>query len=399
MSVREATQARKAEATRAQIVCWKVISIFCKIGGLNLWTLSTSDEPSVHRSPIRKFAICIYRIILTGIVCLQCCSRIFSAVRRFPSHPSPSHIFLLVYDVFTSASFAESLNVLCRFEKTLREMLLSRGDARHLCVRRIVVWAICAAAFSAVLLQNAQFQRSQIFTWSRSPNSFLAWIIEVGSATRFLVWQLQCIVFLFFLLVPQIIRCRLRELERIIDAADQTGCQSILEERAAIRKLTRNFNRHFGRLLLFFYVKTFAAIYIIVYVLLLARSPVSMVLSQAVNPLVLVVLFFDMAVTGTGIVDVNDSIGRAVLTVFRNRLSAVRLWRFARLMGYDKVQDSVRITDSFINCKSTLFGFCETLLTCIAVLLQFDYQLMASFDHSKKINGNSPRDANVASPT
>lgn len=374
MRSRQAFQAPRT--TVAQCVCCKLICTYCILGGVDLSSTETFKS-LVIRGNVRGIIILFIRIILAVIVCLHCMTRMTTAVRRVPVHPTPSDIFLLIYECFTCLTFFEGVTALWSNQESLKEMILHEEHSCHICIKRTLVWVVFTACFTCVLLNNGIYKQNMIMLRS---HSVLAQIVSLADITRVYIWQMQCIVFLFFLLVPQIIKCRLQELEHFIDAHSPV---EIAERRASIRRLTQNFNSHFGRLLFFFYVKIFAGAYICMYMILLSRGGTVTVILQGLNPLVVMAIFFDMAATGTAIIDMNYSIEELILSSYRYKMNHNALWRFAQRMAYDEVRDSLRISDNFINQKSALFGFCETLLTSLAILLQFDYQLMAKFDHGE----------------
>lgn len=150
--------------------------------------------------------------------------------------------------------------------------------------------------------------------------------------------------------------------------------------------MTLDFNNNFRRLFVLYYVKSLAGIYIAVYWVIDKGFVSFNVYSQAINPLIVILVLFDIAAIGTTIVEKSRSIEKCIWRSYRHKMCRYVFWKFTEQMAHAEVKDSLRISDVCIYEQSVIFACFETMLPCLAILLQFDYRIMAKFVNKEDNN-------------
>lgn len=236
--------------------------------------------------------------------------------------------------------------------------------------------------------------------------------IAIGSVSSVLVWPIQYLLFLMYAQCESVVLMQLRRLSESIKRTPitATSADRIIRCKTSIRQLTVKVNRIFSEILLLIYMKV---------VFLLAKHFGSIALwgshderdniSDALFVIVAclqTVQVFETTRLGSAIIkeclqcdavllnppkakfaiesrpsgcEATWSTGPSGTSEHTSRLADVRL-----VLAYREQLDAMTISDSFVICKATMFTYLGTTITCIAIVLQFDCDVLNALDRAKE---------------
>lgn len=181
--------------------------------------------------------------------------------------------------------------------------------------------------------------------------------------------------------------------------------------------MTLSMNAVFGRLMMFVYLKIITVTYRALVIVLSGDFSRSAEVARVLTPFIEIAVLYDMSSIGSDIIvactstvaDIRrrywhqrmktlfpEEFGveggpKAGTEVFSSGLSHEVVQALTNHLGYDENQDALLISDCFPHRKPTFHSYIGAIVTCIVILLQFDYRIMAKFDADKMSVSTRPR--------
>lgn len=161
----------------------------------------------------------------------------------------------------------------------------------------------------------------------------------------------------------------------------------IMKSKEQARLFTRNVNNTFATVFALLFVKVFLLFYTVLYDSFINHDGVDWGSLTKVGPALQVIILYDLASGGSEIIDACFRTASKVLAHIPRSQSENDndSWaRLAQIVSYDELQDFLMISDCFRFTRQTLFSYVGIVITCTAVLLQFDYRILAKLDEDKR---------------
>lgn len=192
--------------------------------------------------------------------------------------------------------------------------------------------------------------------------------------------QCQYLVFLIFSKSQVVLRGRLNQLE---SSVEKMSYSKALDVKHKIRHITGHLNKTFSMIFALLYVKVFVLLYIFLCEIHVPRKGTDFGGKVTVDPVVQVLMLYDLASGGSEIVNACRRTATKVMVLNSRQASEnISLSRLAQVLSYDELQDSLKV-DCFTLTKQSLLSYVATVVTCIAVILQLDYRILAELESRK----------------
>lgn len=235
-------------------------------------------------------------------------------------------------------------------------------------------------------------------------------LVKLGSISGLYVWPLQYLTFCMYGQCESVILSELQFLSDFLrktpisnDAAYRVACS-----KNSIRLLTAKVNRIFSEVLLVIYTKVIFLLATHFGSIALWDTPrrknhlshIFYVLASCVQ----VAQLFETTRLGSAIIQeclraetillhcpsVRTKI-RPYVTRYREAEPdysehPIDLNEVRAVLSYNERIDALTISDTFVNSKSTMFKYLGTMFTCIAIVLQFDYDILNALDRAKSVS-------------
>lgn len=197
------------------------------------------------------------------------------------------------------------------------------------------------------------------------------------------VRQVECLAIIIYMQGQVILRCRLRQADLMFTSTVRTV--QLSKVKADIRGITSSLNATFGTFLALLYLQVFSRLYIVFVdeVAPFKKVPVCLRVMRHINLLFLACGLYYMACVGSDVIKLCRRTAYRSACFELSMISSKEQIFLRRTLAYDDQQDALTIFDCFVHSKATLVSYLGMLVTCMGVLLQFDYKLMATFDRSK----------------
>lgn len=324
---------------------------------------------------LRRSLTLTMRIVTVANIGLNIAGRMVYDWFTLPNPASASDLFRIVYDINELVLMAVSALSLWLNEARVRS-IFEMERVRHVYGIVFITWLICFIWFvQSDIYLCALYSHAK---WAEQP--LLDSLNAAGLWTRLHVKQ---IIFLAIIVYQQgqiVLKHRLK----LIDwALAQSRQKKIVCGKKQARDITAALNETFGTLLTLLYLNIFALLYVgfVLGILESDNGLKSTGRSFFIGALLQMAILYQMASAGS---EINKICKRSA---FRTATIAVKeLWNWEqqsylkRYMAFDQELDSLMILDCFTHSRATLISYVGVLITCLGVLLQFDYRLMGRFD-------------------
>ena len=197
------------------------------------------------------------------------------------------------------------------------------------------------------------------------------------------VQQCQYLILILFSEAQEVLR---GHLDRLYASLLEMSHSEILREKQVIREITASVNKTFSTAFSLFYVKVFLFFYLFLHRMIFLKGGLEPSLLFSLGSATQVLLLYDLASGGTKIIEACRRTAFKMLSGDPRSQSDSdfnSLSRVVQLLTYDEVQDSLKVSDCFLFCKQSFLSYVALIITCIAVMLQFDYQILVKLDNDK----------------
>lgn len=379
LSVGQADSDRKRRCFRSQLPGWVSTlnwKFFCAVALMNGLDLTTDRRKSTERRfrigllairAVNSFALGFYasfRLVYTWIF--------------LPDSPSASDLFWLVYVANDIALRTMTVWQLWTNQTKLR-LAFPRARQRCLSLKISLFWILLCFGITArafVSHQRACAATDRTHPYLRVP-CVLSWFGSVYTG------QVSYLSVILLLEGGRFVTSGLRRIDRQL--ARGLG-SSLVREKDHVRKVTAALNSAFGSIIAQMYMSMFALIYVTVMneVLAARRRNLLRRIARYNRLLLQLVALYMMAATGSEVIRLCQQTAHRAKT---RRCSSVGVddvdSRFRRQFAFDEQIDCLKILDCFVHSTPTFITYLTSLITCLGLLLQFDYKLMAVFDRCK----------------
>lgn len=359
-----------------QEVCFKFTVVHCFLCGVDL-CCTDNVRTFAYRSQLRVLLTIAIRVGIVSIYTLFLTTKLQYAYANFSDRPATSDIFDIIYLLNSCALFAEAGRALWTNQTFLVDLLRDSQNIRSFNIKRFVHWFMSCCFYTYIDISQA-VRREQL---TKELESKLLMKHRMVSWCGSYVWQLQYAVFHLYIQGAIIIRANLRGLDV---SMDMLSLSKVLEMKMAVRRSVDHFNRTFSRVLVLIYAKIFALAYQGLMIGLRVNELSNVETMIAIIPFLQIVMLYDMAVIGTDVISSCHLLHQKLFLKHKFTSNHHELWRVGTLLMYDERIDALLISDCFPNQKGTLLTYSGTLITCLAIFLQFDYRVMARFDEDKR---------------
>lgn len=359
-------------------MCDGFLRVYSFMSGLDLYPSDPQPPADDLTTPLRRrWCLQKYRVLIL-IRCLMIImfvvSMSASAIRAYPrndwSRPSVSDLFTIVFYVNHGALIALVVR-LWRNQNGLRQVLGShRNSIQHLDVTVFFAYLICWLYF---ILGDL------LHSLSNSETTAQKIIVNICVFSGFHVRQIPYLMCCIYVQCQAIILRRLKRLDIMLTQATR---EYLRREKRFIRGMVSIVNVTFGLPVILMYTKIFAMLYVILVSNNIGETTSIQIFRLSAVALQVVVIYY-MAYVGSAIIGVCRQTAFTISSQRLKGLSIVEQDYLRRLMNFDDAQDSLKISDCFTLTKGTFVSYLGAAITCVGVLLQFDYRLMAKFDFIK----------------
>lgn len=329
---------------------------------------------------VRKRCILLYRLLLCGQLLCFGLDNIIREYSRLTSNIMSSTEFIqIIFGAFYPLVLAQAMSCLWTNQDFLKEVLRQKVRTHTPCPNHakqlgyLLCWALFTAhdAFTALSATNPQRLRNYSVLWDAAP-----WCGILSKQSQYLV----------FILLFECQAVLMRGLDKFNFAVGRSSQFEILNEKLALRSVTSKVNRTFSSTLAMLYVKVVLLLYIFLSHSLISPSHKTFAALTALGPALQILMLYDLACGG------SEIIRRCRQTASKALLLNPQLvrdyepdsWsRLLQIISFDEHQDSLMVSDCFTFTKGSLFSYMALVVTCIAVILQFDYHVLQKLDDDK----------------
>lgn len=293
-----------------------------------------------------------------------------------PTNPSTSDIMNVVLGVLSFALVSFGVFCLWKNQAFLQRIFsqtpenVSAADGSML-----IAWFICW-----IWWVSADIYDYKKHTFLTEPPIVAVFEVAAMVTSRHLV-QVQYISSIIYLQAEVVVEARLKLLNARIFMWTE---QQIVSHKTTVRYLIAELNRTFSTLLAIMYSKIFSLLY--VRSILFIRQPLLKPEHAflIVGPVLYVANMYVMSCRASHIADICEQTEFRLRTKRLTSLSSfIARVRVERVLIATRTQDSLVICDCFIHSKATFLAYLGLLVTCVAILIQFDYRVMAMLDSYK----------------
>lgn len=324
----------------------------------------------------QSFARLLHKSILILMLSVAICDKVSQAIFDLPQVPSINDAIVMGYRVLVVFLYFESVSTLWTKEDILQHFFADDYNVKRITSSRVILLAVIIVA---------QTWRDLDVTF-KSSKTFGGILVN---ACRMVANQCIYNTYIYFLVIPPVIKAHLADIHRVIGVMTTSR---LLNAKRNVRRLVANFNVLFSSLMLKIYVEMFASVY---------RSSAFMVVRNErwlwfvdlARSFVLLSCLYDLArictqinslckltatsfVEGGGCVHNND---RRLTT-----RTSTESWKAVMIMAFHPMTDVLTISNCFVNEVSTLLSYLGGVITCVSILLQFDYKFMGEFDKMRR---------------
>lgn len=328
---------------------------------------------------VRIMTICSFMVYSSYVV--------ISRLPTFPSSPSTSDFIEIMHAAISVSQHCVALYYFWKNEDFLRSLLGSRNHAQYFNEKTLVAWSACLLYW----VGWGMYKHSKR-PFPKTPK-YLALIEVTGIWLSHHLFQTQYLFFILYLQGEEILLGHLKSLHTMVDVCSE---QHIISEKVHIRRLVRQFNLTFSNFLAVMYLKIFGIMYHrVVGISHKGHLKPSDVVWISLPSLYVVFLYLQ-ACKASNIINICRQTEFKVKTQITHKSVGTRNAFFEETMKYTHLHDALKIHDCFDHSKDTFFTYMNPVITCIGMLIQFDYRLMATMDwntaHAKM--GVDPRCVN-----
>lgn len=279
------------------------------------------------------------------------------------------------YNLTSYGTILMSLRVLRRNQRDLSEILFHSEfftNKFHLSsFRRALLYNFPSFVIDLFLAVDA-FVRAR-------PN-----IIIAGYLCGVYVWQGQMVAFCMYMQLQAIIRSQLEQLTDMVRASsfNEDSIRHIARAKQSIRHTIERVNAIFGDFLLVYYVKMFTLVTLRIGAIILWGSenylPVFLNTVFGIGLCLQIVQMYGTTGVGSDIIFESQKLERYLYQPRRtwDDLRQKALTEIRRVLRYHEYFDALLISESFVNQRATTFTFLGTMFTCVAIILQFDCDIL-----------------------
>lgn len=352
--------------------------------------LLQSDFLSPIRTNIRRAFIRSLRVVFVIVFVLATFGTFCDTYTSFPDNPGICDMFATLYSMLYWAIWVETLRTTWWNDEAIKKTFINSNTAQYFSIKRIFMAAIHypyimyllgrISIYTTVHIESLAARNATILTsspiWPAINN--VMYVYEWNSLISYHFLHFIVIVYLQGLVN---IRTRLAELRADLETSP---AGDLRKRKAQIRQMIATANKIFSQLLFVMYAKIFAITYQTVVAQISNDNGIHSRRYRILASLSQIAVVYDTAALGSEIIT-SSRLTASALPYLRKSLfmqdsnggnSIEELWRFSAEMAYDDVRDALTISDCFISHKGTLASFTGLAVTCMAILLQFDYKIM-----------------------
>lgn len=218
-------------------------------------------------------------------------------------------------------------------------------------------------------------------------------LVVFGSACAIYTWLLQIAAATIYVQTAKHICDKLRTIDAIIAAGGLWRKQQdhVIVLKAQVRHDIAALNGRFGMFVMLLYLKIFTLVtYNINKIVTLGDRHWLSASLYVTGSCLQVFVTFTACQMGSELIDLASRTHRRLFddvlcfdygsTGGWSRANIVEL---REILAFREEWDSLRISDCFVNRKSTMFTYVGTLVSSIAIILQFDYRILHVLDRSR----------------
>lgn len=352
--------------------CLHLLKCLCWLIGLDLFPPPVKTF-GTHRQ-LRRWARWAVRAVSLGCLASYGVRCILRSWFWLPDKASTSDLIQIVHYVNSFALLAVGLRALWRNETFLQRLFRQNANRQQMDTTGLVA---CFACWLWWLKDDLRSLSDEV----RCRDPFIVnWLIAASGWTSRHLFQIVYISFMLYLQCQAIILNRLRLLDHNLAVLSE---RQILNDKQDIRDLVSGLNRTFSGVLALMYARIFLILY--TRSIMIARSADFRVddVFSIVSPTLTATLLFFMSCQGASIVDQCERTDFCLRTKRLTRLTEREQKYVKNVVLFTRLQDSLTIWNCFPHSKTTFVSFLVSLLTCVAILVQFDYRVMAKLDRYK----------------
>lgn len=209
-------------------------------------------------------------------------------------------------------------------------------------------------------------------------------LIITGYMCGIFVWHGQMATFCMYMQCQNVILEQLKQLGYFVRRSpfNEESIHRIAGAKQSIRHIIQRVNSIFGNFILIYYLKLFTLMTLRIGAVILWGT--EHYLALWLNSAFFVSMFFQVlqiygtTSVGTHIISESLKLERYLYQPRRNWNEARQkaLMEARRVLRYHEYFDALLISESFVNRKATTFTFLGTSFTCVAIILQFDCDIL-----------------------
>lgn len=366
-----------------QRIIVKLAVLLCLSSGIDLSTEKYTCTP--HRAlaglNLRKTFVIIIRLLMCSQLLLYGLDNFTRQYLTLNSSTSSTDFIRLVFAVIYPVLHAQAMACLWLNEGFLRELFDDTAHRKYFNCWKLGGYVLCWAWYTtvdihlALVAGNAGKQSAYIFSGAMAP-------VWCGIHSK----QCQYLVLVLFSVSQTVLQGHLNHLDSLVG---NLRASEILKKKEAARHITSNVNKAFSTVFAFLFVKVFLLFYIFLSNSFIHQKVVDWTALVNIGPALQVIMLYDLASGGSEIINSCRRCASRALSRDSGSLPEKdndSQWsRLVQVVSYDELQDSLTILDCFTFTKQSLFSYLAIIITCTAVILQFDYRVLAKLDRDKSL--------------
>lgn len=353
----------------------EMLSFACGIDLAISRSVESDSLPPRQATAVRKWAQRIIRSFTRITVTMYVIGYGVRRWLRFPSLASASDLFSVVFSVCGMCLLGGGWRALCKNEAGLQSMFGKRKNLRYFDWAKYAAWQLCWFWWVADDIFS-------VLSHKYSKNMGLISLLEnIGMLAMVHVIEIQYLILMLCLQGQIIVLRRLRTLDSQLIIWQP---QQIIADKMEIREMISNLNKTFAGVIATLYGKMFYSLYMSYICISQYGSFEWTHLFDVVGPTLHVAFLFDMACHGSFIINQCHLTSFKLSSFDFGRVTRKEVKQVQKIMAFNPLLDTLTIWDCCTHSKAAFTSYLGTVITCVAILLQFDYRVMARLDQDKR---------------
>lgn len=316
----------------------------------------------------RLLFICAYVVFVIGVSCYF--------ATRFPSRPSVLDFIRILYYILSFVIILYGGAVLNWYAATISDILFWSDEFPCQFYVSAFIYPMMLSLPSIIVDVEDAFETMLL-------NRPL--IVKLGHLFGVYLWQVQYAVICMYVQCEAVVQGQLEHVTRMAKSLPISveSVEKMTRAKLSIRRTIENVNTVFGNVLLVCYMKLFTLFTLRFGKLVLWNGKLDESWLQDsiyfLTECLQITQIFETTRRGSAIIVETQRAEKALLMPQTKRLneeSVAILSELRSIVAYREDLDTLKISDSFVNRKATMLTYLGTLFTCVAIVLQFDHNVL-----------------------